>query len=276
VKRENWRPSRRADLEYARALWGGFERFFEAAKASPLGVTLLNSAEFLAAYARQAALRMITGLYFQGAKTWREAARESMHGGLIYAALQRELRGPVGRKVRELVDANAELISSFPSKVAAQVAARAAARQQWAGGRAEELLRSPAFQGIVRSRARLVARTEIGKASAALTEARAENLGLSYYVWETSQDERVRFSHRKMQGVVVPFADPPSPEALAGLKPVGNYGPSGIWNCRCYAAPVVRAELLDWPRKVYWSGRVQYMTLSRFRKVSGYPREVAA
>jgi hypothetical protein len=271
----NWQPRKRTEQEYERSIFGLFANALEESERSGVPVRLLSGVEFLARYAEQAALRMITALYFAGARTWREAARASGKTALMYQALQREMRGPVGARVRELVRENARLIGSFPQSVASAVAARAAAQQQ-AGGRASELAaRSSLLRRAARWRARLVARTEVSKASTALTQARSEALGLPWYVWETSQDQRVRASHRKMQGVLVAWADPPSPELLVGEKGEGHYYNAGdIYNCRCYPAPLVRLDQISWPHRVYRDGAVRYMTLSQFKRLN--QQEVAA
>lgn len=263
MKRTEWQASRRAEQDYAAALWNAW---IQAGKGVTGGIVAraLSTGEFLAAYARQAALRMVTGVYFQGARTWREAARESGRTAQLYAALQKEMSGPVGARVRELVRRNAELISTFPSIVARRAVASGAAAQALAGGRAEEF--RGWLTGVARSRAQLIARTEVGKASAALTQARAEELDLPWYVWRTSQDERVRASHRKMDGVLFRYDDPPAPEALAGIKSnLGHYHAGEAPNCRCYAEPVVRFERLSWPRRCYINKRIQSLTLAQFK-----------
>jgi len=260
VKSDQWRPSKRTEREYSQILRRVWEEFGDP-------VQVLNRIEFLVAYAKQAAARMITGLYFQGARTWREAARESGKTAIIYQALQREMAGPVGKRVRELIQENAKLISSFPTNVQRRAVASGAAAHFQAGGRAEEF--GEWLSGVARSRAHLIARTEISKASAALTQAHSEELGIDWYVWETSKDQRTRQSHKKMQGVLIRFDDPPSPEALIGQhSTLGHYNAGQAPNCRCYAAPVIRFERLSWPHRVFVSGRIQFMTLAHFKLIN--------
>lgn len=262
-----WNYHKRTEQEYAQEVWAMIARFFREAAHRGVKAELLDASEFLAAYAKQAAARMVTHLYARNARTWREAAREAGKTDLLYGILQKELRGPVGRRVQELIRENAQLITTLPKSVALLVAQRAAAQQQ-AGGRPKELARALALR-LSRHSAMRLARTETAKASSALTQARAEELDIPAYVWETAQDERVRLSHRKMQGVIVFWDQPPSPEALAGeRKPPAPYNAGNVYNCRCYPAPIVRASRLSWPRKVYWGGRVQHMTLSKFRQIA--------
>lgn len=88
---------------------------------------------------------------------------------------------------------------------------------------------------------------------------------MRWYVWRTALDgDRVRKSHRLMEGVLVNWKDPPSPEQLACEKNVGYYHAGNIWNCRCYASPIIDVD--DIPRnvKVYHNGIVEKMCKDRF------------
>ena len=267
MNREQWRPTRRTELDYLADIWRILTGYSKRER-----VSLLSASEFIEKYALQAATRMITALYFHGARTWREAAIEASQGRIIARALANEMRGPVGVTVRNLIAENSELIKTLPQDIALQVS-KHAAKQAQQGGRPEELARVLTAH-LTRVSARRLARTEISKANTALIEARAENLDLPAYVWETSQDQRVRLSHRKMQGVLIFWNDPPSPERLVGEKSEGNYQAGGIWNCRCFPATVVRLEHLSWPMRVYRQGAIRMMTLGQVRRL--YERQAAA
>jgi SPP1 gp7 family putative phage head morphogenesis protein len=266
----SWGPSKRAEQEYEQALLSALK--YVESKTSSATVNVIGRAKALALYAQQAATRMITGLYFKGARSWREAARRSSRSDILYRALQAEMNGTVGRRVRQLIRENAKLISSFP-QVVARRAVTLAQRTQAAGGRSKGL--GEVFSGVARSRARTIARTEVSKASTALTRARSEEMGLEWYVWESSQDERTRRSHRKMQGVLCRFDDPPDPEVLVGEKSQGHYNAGDIYNCRCYPAPLVSEREVSWPHPAYYNGRIQYLTLSQFRFINQGERKAA-
>jgi SPP1 gp7 family putative phage head morphogenesis protein len=271
-----FQPNQRAEHSYASAIWGVFKEFVHEARERGISAVQLSGSDFLSAYAKQAARRMITMLWVGQAKSWQEAASKAGRGSLIYRARQQELAGPTGERVRELVAENAKLISSFPSNVAALVAARAAA-QQLGGGRAVELERlEPLLGRLARRRAKLIARTEVSKASSALTQARSEELGLPWYVWQTSQDQRVRLSHRRLQGVLFRFDNPPSPEELAGEKSYGTYNAGATFNCRCYCSPLVSLKEVNWPARVYWGGRIVYMNLGQFKQINNLQLQEAA
>lgn len=261
MKFTDWDYSKRAEHDYYAEIMRVLEKTATA--------SLVDRETFLGLWARQAAERMILGRAVQTAKTWRAAARESMQGRMVYEALERELAGPVGDRVRQLIRENSELIRSLPSKIALEASEQAARRAQQ-GQRATP---SPtSLQHVARWHARMIARTETSKAQSALTEARSEELGLDWYVWQTSRDERVRMSHRKMQGVLVKWDDLPSPERLAGeRKPPAPYNSGNIWNCRCYSEPLLRTEQISWPHKVYANGAIRSLTLALFRRMNHLP-----
>jgi uncharacterized protein with gpF-like domain len=113
----------------------------------------------------------------------------------------------------------------------------------------------------------LIARTEVSKTSTALTRARSEDIGIRWYVWKTSEDARVRSSHKHMDNVLISWSSPPSPEKLDGLRSVGHYHAGEIWNCRCYAEPVIEVEYLSWPHKVYCGGQIVKMSRKQFEGI---------
>ena len=85
-----------------------------------------------------------------------------------------------------------------------------------------------------KSRAELIARDQLGKLHGQINRRKQESLGIDEYEWETSHDERVRDSHRALQGKVFSWSKPP-PEGHPGY-PI---------RCRCIALPVI-----DWDRQL--------------------------
>jgi uncharacterized protein with gpF-like domain len=115
-----------------------------------------------------------------------------------------------------------------------------------------------------------ISRTIIGKASTVLERARSEDIGIHWYVWETCKDARVRKSHRKMHGVIVPWNSPPSPEGLIGEEEVeGKYHAGEALECRCLGLPLVSLSEVNWPHRVYHRGQIQRMTRVEFKRLSG-------
>jgi SPP1 gp7 family putative phage head morphogenesis protein len=165
---------------------------------------------------------------------------------------------------------NADLIKSLPRDIARDVNAMIL---QWTmeGLRAEEIaakLKEKVPQGVT-TNLQLIARTELSKANSAITQARCQEMDIQWYTWQTAKDgDRVRPSHRHMQGVLVPWDSPPNPEALLGIRsPFGNYHAGGCPNCRCYAEPVVAIELLPESFKVYTGGGIETINRAEFQRM---------
>lgn len=134
---------------------------------------------------------------------------------------------------RRLVGEQVELITSIPTGMAERVQ-RWAHEAQTGGRRASEVaeaIENSAIVGV--NRAKLIARTEIAKANATLTRARAESVGITHYIWRTAGDQAVREAHEQMDGLVFEFATAPFVEGE------GYHHPGEFPNCRCYAEPII-------------------------------------
>lgn len=62
--------------------------------------------------------------------------------------------------------------------------------------------------GITDRKARLIARDQTAKLNGSLTKLRQQEIGVELYTWQTSGDERVRDSHRVMDGKTCKWSDP--------------------------------------------------------------------
>lgn len=276
-----WQPRRRIELEYRKSLkklLGCFQTLIEGHELTSPHEILealrrYVTTDFFVGLAHKLAKKMVTGLYHDQARTWREAAQQGMMGQEIYQALRRELQGPVGTRLNELVRENAKLISTFPESIAPQVNSfitREAQKGRRAEAVAEELRAQ--FPDITKGRLNLIARTETAKANTALSQSRAEQLELPWYVWRTSGDARVRDSHFIMEGVLVNWNNPPNPEQL-DKEPKVHHGPyhaGNIYNCRCYPESLLDLKQVQWPAKVFWAGKIQRMTRAQFEQVGGF------
>lgn len=80
--------------------------------------------------------------------------------------------------------------------------------------------------GMSKKRAKLIARNSVLNYSGAITKNNQIEAGFTKYTWQTSQDERVRTSHRNRNGTVYSWSDP------------GPHPRTEI-NCRCDAIPVL-------------------------------------
>jgi SPP1 gp7 family putative phage head morphogenesis protein len=83
--------------------------------------------------------------------------------------------------------------------------------------------------GIDARRARTIARDQTAKLNASLTRLRQEEIGVEEYVWKSSNDERVRPTHRANAGKTFRWDTPP---------PITGH-PGHDVNCRCIASPVL-------------------------------------
>lgn len=88
------------------------------------------------------------------------------------------------------------------------------------------------------TRAKLIARNEIGTALGNINKDQQTSVGVRQYRWETADDERVRDSHRVLDGKV--FSWEGEGQAYDYAFNGGNYViPGEAYNCRCVAIPII-------------------------------------
>lgn len=168
-----------------------------------------------------------------------ERNRDSWHslGERLSLQLRRDLgNAPVGERMRVLLGEQVGLIQSIPTEAAQRVhelTIKGLEDSTRAAEFAEEIHRTGE---VTRSRATLIARTEVARTSTTLTQARAEAIGSTHYIWRTAHDSSVRPGHRAMEGKVCEWARPP---AVIENGETMHFHPGQIWNCRCYAEPVL-------------------------------------
>jgi SPP1 gp7 family putative phage head morphogenesis protein len=148
--------------------------------------------------------------------------------------IRRELAtSPQGVVYREMMAENVELIKSIPTKAGERVH-QLTTEALSTGRRAESISREiQASTGVTKSRARLIARTEVARTSANFHQARAMQVGSEGYIWRTSEDSDVRETHKAQNGKFIRWDSPPKTDK--NLDPYhAGCGP----NCRCYAEPI--------------------------------------
>lgn len=281
-----WMPKLRIEVAFRGALLdiskGIVMRVGETSDPAIITATLehLSRSPDFIQLAESIAMKMVTGLFDDTGRTWREAARNNGRGREIYRALQKELQGARGERIRALVKENADLISTLPKNIADDVAAyvdREAMKGRRASDIADEIRRM--FPEKTRARAELIARTQVSMTQTNLVQARAEDLGLDWYVWRAcggnNGDGRTRSSHRHMSGVLIRWSDPPAPEDLFPLRRVdgspynntlGHYHAGCCPNCRCYPEPVVDLDVLQFPMRVYRNGHIERISRKQFER----------
>lgn len=89
---------------------------------------------------------------------------------------------------------------------------------------------------VTESRAQFIAVDQAGTILGQMTAERHQSIGIERFQWDTSGDERVRDSHRKIDGEVFFYDDPPM---VGGRKVL----PGEDYRCRCVAIPVFDEEI---------------------------------
>ncbi|MBO9332895.1 phage head morphogenesis protein [Achromobacter xylosoxidans] len=204
----------------------------------PMTAVLNAYAETLTEWARATALQMVTDVNRRDRDAFMARARD------LSAGLRQELRNAeTGRVMRQLMAEQVDLIKSIPIEAAKRVhvlTSEALLDSTRAAEIAKEIMRSGE---VAESRALLIARTEVARTAAKLAEARAQAVGSTHYIWRTSGDSDVRAGHRHMNGKVFAWADPPMVNEGTDKRPVWmRHHPGEIWNCRCYAEPILAKE----------------------------------
>jgi SPP1 gp7 family putative phage head morphogenesis protein len=99
---------------------------------------------------------------------------------------------------------------------------------------------------VSKNKARLIASDQIGKLNGQMTKLRQERVGVIEYIWNTSGDERVRHSHRVLDGKICRWDDdtvyrnPGETEWLPRSSLKGAEAePGEEIRCRCWAEPVM-------------------------------------
>lgn len=254
-------------------------RFFRSIWEKCHGLTAAETIKYLQSIGNHPAVkrlcdnmaeRMVTAVRADNEKTWRAAARKGTLSRQIHSSLQKSMRGGIDTVVQFIIEENSKLIRSVPGDIAKKISEDAMKGYldgvRWEDAVADIMAKAPYLSY---NHAKLIARTETSKANEALTEARARDLGITWYFWRSSHDERVRRSHQMMDGVLCSFDSPPDPEAFYdGGSKFGPYQAGCCPNCRCYAEPVVDENDLPASFKVSFNGqKPRVMGKKQFLKV---------
>lgn len=138
----------------------------------------------------------------------------------------------VRQKVEAATVANVELIKSIPSQFhekAKAIVLQGATKGQRYTQIAEELQKQ---LDVTEGRAKFIARDQMAKLNASITEAKQTALGIKEYEWVTAGDERVRESHREKNGQTFLWSNPPDDTGHPGED----------YNCRCIARPIIKFD----------------------------------
>jgi len=195
----------------------------------PVTTSLYNYAKILTPWAEAVGARMIAEVNARDRKAWADTAAE------MAAIQKRELRETdIGFITRARLADQIDLITSLPRDAAERVhklTLEGLTNATRASQIAKEIMRSG---DVSRSRALLIATTEVSRTHVEFQRARAESIGSTQFIWRTAGDSSVRPSHRALNGKVFEWNNPPLCDA-----PSYHALPGGIFRCRCWAEPLV-------------------------------------
>lgn len=240
-ERKSFRSARTAEVKYAAQLRsvaqqvGAIIRGLTPDKGVPdpaeIEAVMRRYAETLRPWAKAVGARMLADVSRRDEAVWASMAEDMTRD------LRAEIRGaPTGEALRRLLDEQVSLITSIPLKAAERVHVLAT-RAKSGGSRYDTIVAEIMRSGrVTKSRATLIARTEVARAASGLVQARATYVGSEGYIWRTAEDSDVRHSHKKMSGKFVRWDRPPTTDGL-----VGHAGQ--LPNCRCSPEPVIPDQI---------------------------------
>jgi SPP1 gp7 family putative phage head morphogenesis protein len=233
----SFKPKTRVERELARQLMKIAERSggilsqyirrlpdgsVEITDIAALSAALVRYAKQLEPWAIETATKAIQQISTQNLAAWKAT-------GVAIGLSDSLVKKAAAALLREQVD----LIKSIPTRMAERAQSLALEAQK-TGARASVIAAEiENSTKVAQSRAVLIARTEIAKANATLTQARAQSVGATHYVWRTAGDNDVRETHAELDGKVFAFDDPPY------IDGEGNHHAGEFPNCRCYAEPIL-------------------------------------
>lgn len=244
VARERFLRARKATHTYARQLTAVARQVGMIVKGiAPDGVVenmptlndlLEKYAQLIRPWAIKVASQMIAEVGQRDETAWVAMGRE------IGRELREEIRtAPTGEAMRALLDEQVHLITSIPLK-ASQRVQKLAIESYTNGGRAAEIAGEiMRTEHVTKSRAMLIARTEVARTASVMTQVRSEHIGSKGYIWRTAHDSDVRELHKHLEGHFIPWDTPPI-AAQDGIRAHAGQ----IFNCRCWAEPVL-PDIID-------------------------------
>ncbi len=153
---------------------------------------------------------------------------------------------------RQWVLQNVDLITTIPKETLKRMY-NVISGGQYAGKTAAEIGRQiQASYNVSKSHARFIARDQMAKLNAQITQRQQTDAGITEYVWRTVGDGRVRESHRHLNGKRFKYSDPPIVDPKTGRRA----NPGEDYQCRCVALPVFDIDGLTLP----WEAEAKQQT----------------
>jgi len=196
-------------------------------EVKPLVQSLIAYAHLIDPWANSVAKSMLADVARRDKQMWFKTSKEM--GSELQQLLTSD--APVSQALAGLQESQVKLIKSLPLDAAERVhelSLQSLLESRRASEVAAAILDT---ESVTEAKARLIARTEVSRASSNLVQARSQYAGAEGYIWRTSGDSDVRDSHRKMEGKYVRWSAPPTLDKLTGHA-------GTLPNCRCFAEPV--------------------------------------
>lgn len=241
-KKKPFKPSVSAETQFARALRKIGRVSGHIVEAHVDGVKITNSDEMQAAL--KAYSKLITPWAAkQSAKMLEKVSKSNRRAyNNKSKAIGKEINlnvaeSDIGKVAQDLMSEQIALIQSIPIR-AGERAQRLALEAVYNGTRASEIAQAlMESSDVSESVATTIARTEVARSNASISQARSTSVGSTQYRWRNSGDEAVRESHKKykgkkLDGMVFSWDSPPTLDD--GMT--GN--PGTFPNCRCYAEAI--------------------------------------
>jgi SPP1 gp7 family putative phage head morphogenesis protein len=175
-------------------------------------------------WAKTVVERMTAEVSQRDIRAWAELGRS------IGQSLKKEiLNAPTGEALRAEMQEQIKSITSLPIE-AAQRLNELTLRGITEGTRTPEIVEAILNSGKVSvSRAKIIARTQVASTASKLTEVRALHIGADSYVWRTSRDTDVRPYHKRLEGKIFQWNNPPIVDKDGRRANVGQ-----DYQCRCW------------------------------------------
>lgn len=198
--------------------------------SSTIQELLRRYADALAPWAESTAAKMLHDINRRDEQAWMRQAAE------MSRSLRDEIKNAqTGFTLRAMLGEQVTLIKSIPLEAAERVH-RLTLEGMVDSTRASSISAAIQASGdVAKSCADLIARTEVSRCATGLTEARASSVGSPGYFWRTSHDSDVRSDHRELDGQFFAWNAPPIADKRTGTRA----HPGCIWNCRCWAEPII-------------------------------------
>ena len=152
----------------------------------------------------------------------------------------------IQRMVDEWVHENVSKIGSIPAEYLGEVESIIRWGYDTKQPKVNVYRRLEKLAGMTRTKAKMIARDQLGTLNARMTQFEHESAGVTKYKWVTRRDSLVRDCHRELNGTIHKWSEPPPMWYMTksrGIVYTGRYcNPGEDYGCRCTASPVFEME----------------------------------